>query len=248
MAEGYESRKIAGGGDVLKDCEALELELAELRVAYEQYFLGLEKRPPADRHAALKKRVQKQKGLFVRATAVKFRVQMIAQKFATYERMWLRTLQEMENGTYHRDVARARRKRAAQQQAPLPAKPAPATQPAADDFSIDEVAPQDSAPSAPPRPPPPAAMPRPAPAPARAGPVNGTGALTDDKLRAVYDAFLKAKKRCNEDVSRLSFEQVAQSLRKQVPELMARHQARSVEFKVVIKDGRAVLRAVPKEG
>jgi hypothetical protein len=56
-----------------------------------------------------------------------------------------------------------------------------------------------------------------------------------------------AKRRCNEDVSALSLDAVATTLRKQVPELMKQHKARSVEFKVVIKDGKAVLRALPKE-
>ena len=39
---------------------------------------------------------------------------------------------------------------------------------------------------------------------------------------------------------------VAANLRKQVPELLKQHNAKSVEFKVVIKDGKAVLKAVPK--
>ena len=92
-------------------------------------------------------------------------------------------------------------------------------------------------------------------APAAARPVSSppssappSANLSDDKLRAVYDAFVKAKRRCNEDTSSLSYEQVATSLRKQVPELMKQHKAKAVEFKVVIKDGKAVLRAVPKEG
>jgi len=39
---------------------------------------------------------------------------------------------------------------------------------------------------------------------------------------------------------------VAASLRKQVPELLVRHRAKDVEYRVFVKDGRAVLRAVPK--
>jgi len=66
-------------------------------------------------------------------------------------------------------------------------------------------------------------------------------------VRAVYDAYVAAKRQGGEDTSRLSFEAVAQSLRKQVPELLARTQAKSVEFKVVVKDGKAQLKAVPKE-
>jgi hypothetical protein len=62
----------------------------------------------------------------------------------------------------------------------------------------------------------------------------------------VYEAYVAAKKSCQEDVSRITYDVVADSLRKQVPELLHRHGARDVEYKVVVKDGKAILRAVPK--
>ncbi|MDQ3264847.1 MAG: hypothetical protein M3Y59_14460, partial [Myxococcota bacterium] len=77
-------------------------------------------------------------------------------------------------------------------------------------------------------------------------PPGGAPALSDTKLRAVFDAYVTAKKHCQEDTSKLSYEQVAANLRKQVPELMKKSGAASVEFKIVIKDGKAVLRAIPK--
>lgn len=51
---------------------------------------------------------------------------------------------------------------------------------------------------------------------------------------------------CREDVSRLTYEVVAKTVSKQIPELMTRYKARAVEFKVEVKDGRAVLKAIPK--
>jgi hypothetical protein len=74
-----------------------------------------------------------------------------------------------------------------------------------------------------------------------------SGQISEAKMRAIYDAYLMAKKRCNEDTSKLTFESVSQTLKSQVPTLMKQHNAKSVEFKVVIKDGKAVLRALPKE-
>ncbi|MEL6187720.1 MAG: MXAN_5187 C-terminal domain-containing protein, partial [Myxococcota bacterium] len=44
----------------------------------------------------------------------------------------------------------------------------------------------------------------------------------------------------------LRFDDMASTLRKQVPKLMAKTGASSVEFKVVIKGGKAVLKAMPK--
>jgi hypothetical protein len=85
----------------------------------------------------------------------------------------------------------------------------------------------------------PSSPPKPVAAPA-------SNQLSDDKLKAVYDAYVTAKRRNQEDTSKMSYESVAANLRKQVPELLKQHNAKSVEFKVVIKDGKATLKAVPK--
>jgi hypothetical protein len=66
------------------------------------------------------------------------------------------------------------------------------------------------------------------------------------RMRALYDAYIAAKRQCNEDVSRLSYDVVARSVAKQVPEVMARFKARSVDFRVEVKDGKAILKAIPR--
>jgi hypothetical protein len=70
--------------------------------------------------------------------------------------------------------------------------------------------------------------------------------MSEGQMRALYDAYLAAKKTCREDVSKLTYDAVARSVSKQIPELMTRYKAKSVEFKVEVKDGKAVLKAVPK--
>jgi len=355
--------------NVLQECEALEAELASLRNLYEQYFLGLERHPPTHTHADLKKRFLRLKNSFIRSTAAKFRVAAIHNKYLTYDRLWTRTLQEIESGTYKRDLFKARRRaegrkatpgkdaqqgvvelpedisdmdfeeveeilrprpanaplvagaatapsggtpvRGAPAVAPVSAVPAvaPLTPPAGDvPFrgapavaplsplpavtagpvgtpvrAIPAVAPAIPAVAgmsargmppvtpalggAPARGSPTVASPgvaarattnpgTPAVPPARPATVPGAaaaprppavgGGMSDDKLRAVYDAYVTAKRRCQEDTSKLSYESVAATLRKQVPELLKQHNARAVEFKVVIKDGKASLKAVPK--
>ncbi|GEL69934.1 MXAN_5187 C-terminal domain-containing protein [Myxococcus virescens] len=377
---------------VLQECEALEAEVAVLRNLYEQYFLGNERQAPSRAHEDLKKRMNKLKGAFIRSTSAKFRVAGLYNKFLTYERLWARTLQEIEAGTYRRDVFKARRRAegrktsstgAAGQKgvvelpedisdmdfeeveelirprpvnepqvaasflqatggapskgppavAPLtpaiaPVMPAvgstplrgtPSVAPLAGIPSVapvagtpprgqptvtsavggtpahgTSVAPPGMAAKAPgavagtpppsrpvaagasstpppsrpaatgagsmapssrapgtgaagsiPPPPRPASTP-PSSAASRPPSASGGGGLADDKLRAVYDAYVTAKRRCQEDTSKLSYESVAATLRKQVPELLKQHNAKAVEFKVVIKDGKASLKAVPK--
>lgn len=377
---------------VLQECEVLEAEVAVLRNLYEQYFLGNERQAPSRAHEDLKKRMNKLKGAFIRSTSAKFRVAGLYNKFLTYERLWVRTLQEIEAGTYRRDVFKARRRAetrkagstgAAGQKGVVelpedisdmdfeeveelirprpvnepqvassflqatggaPSKGTPAVAPLTPAIAplmpavgstplrgTPSVAPLTGIPSVapvagtPPRglptvtsavggtpahgtsvappgmaakapgavastqppsrtsavgasstpppsrpvatgagsmappskapgtgvagnvPPPsrPASMP-PSSAASRPPSASGGGGLADDKLRAVYDAYVTAKRRCQEDTSKLSYESVAATLRKQVPELLKQHNAKAVEFKVVIKDGKASLKAVPK--
>ncbi|WP_342378093.1 hypothetical protein NVS55_01980 [Myxococcus stipitatus] len=347
---------------VLQECEALEAELAALRNLFEQYFMGLDRHPPTKAHDDFKKRVNRLKTSFIRSTAAKFRVGSLHSKFLTYDRLWMRTLQEIEAGTYKRDLFKARRRAEARGGAPkdpkknvveLPedisdmdfeeveefVRPRPVNEPplaaaiAAAAASaptgtpfrgtptvaptaatpampsvapvarsvVPGVAPVTPVPSVapvagtPPRgqptvapvagtparglptvtqplagtaarssaPVPPgmatakpaasapgAGMPRVTAPAATAAPrppsTGGGGGMSDDKLRAVYDAYVTAKRRCQEDTSKLSYESVAATLRKQVPELLKQHNAKAVEFKVVIKDGKASLKAVPK--
>ena len=212
---------LAASDDILKECDAIEEELEELKGNYEQYFLGIERLPPAKAHQKLKTRIANIKSTFNRTTAVQFRVQSLLSKFLTYERLWQRTMQEIENGTYQRDLFKARmrsRHRSAEKPANAPA-PAPAPQ---------------------------AAAPRTPSGRSPLPPQSVTAELPEPKLRVIYQAYLDAKKRCGEDVSKMTFESLASKLRKQVPNLLEKHQATSVEFKVVIKEGKAVLRAVPK--
>ena len=348
----------------LAECAALEVELAELRAAYEQYFSGIERVAPLKRHEALKKRFKKLKTSFIRQTATKFRINSLHSKYLTYERQWEKIIQQREDGTYRPDLERARRRaqrlqgaaaqREGRKEGPgrqaveldleedvslddfdfseFDAPKAPAAAPAVEDefdallSSLTEAPTPDppprtvsppstapgsrpssgahaAAPSAPERAAAPVtrapvgtvtgarpssgagpAVPRPGAsgtvAPATTRPVSGSlpavgavarpaaparpvtsagtssaprpvstsaGTVSDEKLRAVYDAYVNAKRRCNEDVSKLSFERVSSELRQEVGAVTQRSGAKSVEFKVVIKDGRAELRTLPKD-
>jgi hypothetical protein len=69
--------------------------------------------------------------------------------------------------------------------------------------------------------------------------------ISDANLRRLYDTYLVAKKRCGESTAGMSFDSIASRIRAQVPELMQKHKAKNIEFKVVIKGGKAILKAVP---
>ncbi len=238
--------KILKPDEIAKLIERLEARLAQLRNSQEQFFIGLERRPPNLEREALKQEIDHAKQDVGRNTSLKFRVNALWNKYLSYERMWLRTEKEIEEGRYHRDVFKARLH--AQSRAPHAGGISETTEPEQqlsagdDDFEVTEE---------PDAPPPPPAHPAPSPtrdafASARPNPVQG-GGVSDERLRAVYQAYVSAKRQCKEPTAGLSFEQVAGKLRSQIPELLAKTNAKGVDFKVVIKDGKATLRAVTKE-
>ncbi len=111
--------------------------------------------------------------------------------------MWDRTLREIEDGTYKRDVFKAKLREKDRDEGGGPARPAAAP------------------------------------------------TISDANLRRLYDTYLVAKKRCGESTAGISFDSIASRIRAQVPELMQKHKAKNIEFKVVIKGGKAILKAIP---
>ncbi len=227
---------------VLAAATELENELHELKAKYDMYFLGMEKIEPAKQREDLRKRIVDLKNRFIRNTGAKFKAQGLMQKYLTYERLWQKTAKDMEDGTSRRDqfLVRYRQKRHEDEEKKKPAQVSPGRPAAQADFDIDEAPAHRAPPAAPKKPPP---LPAAARAPA---PVASDGGLTDDKVKAIYNAYVTAKRRCNESTAGISLESVAASIKKQVPKIMDEYKAKGVDFKVVIKDGKAVLKAVPK--
>lgn len=188
--------------DPIEELTLIEKELQELKIQFEHYVVGIDRHSPARRRDLLGERLRKLTASgTVRNTALKFRMEMLASKFSSYDRMWTRSLAEMEAGTTRRDSFRlAQRGRA------KVLEPAPTPTP-----------------------------PRPAPM------------LTDGQIRALFDAYVGARQRTREPTAGLTVEMLATRLRRQLPTLLSEHGAKTIEFKVVIKEGRASLKAVPRK-
>ncbi|MDB4938799.1 MAG: hypothetical protein JWP87_5771 [Labilithrix sp.] len=86
----------------------LEERVDRLRNIYEQYFLGFEKLEPTvpkkdvDRRFAILRKEQ------IRNTAMRFRFQVVTQKYNTYAIHWVRICRQIEEGTYKRHVRKAK--------------------------------------------------------------------------------------------------------------------------------------------
>jgi hypothetical protein len=70
--------------------------------------------------------------------------------------------------------------------------------------------------------------------------------LNDGRIRDIYNRYVEARRRCNESTASITYDGLARSLRDSVPKLQQKHGGRVVDFEVVIKDGRTVLKPVVK--
>lgn len=198
--------------------ERIEKDMAELRRLFELYFRGLERFAPLDLYEDVKKRAH---GLLREAsrwrTADKFRANTCYQKFQTYDRMWARELKAIEEGTSRRDKFLKNKKR--QQEAARPQRPD------ADAALAGAGASKQ--------------------APPRAASGAGGGGMDDEKMKRLYSVYMQAKKRTGEQTN-LSLDGLKRQLEKQIPAIKQKHGCKDVDFKVVLKNGKAMLKAVPK--
>ena len=277
--------------------EQLSKLVDRTKVMYEQYFMGIQKLPPAQLHRDLERRIRDLTQLQIRNTALRFRFATITQKFGSYNTYWKRTIRQIERGEYVRDVARAgRRLRRRGEDLPeelflklpkrvrerilrdrealarreerksereRPASTGPNDRGvfelgADDDFDLDAIfreleadppeAAEPARPAAPARPRSRTTsvvtihQPRPAPAPPASRPPPG---MSDSESRVLFEQYAKARKLVG-DSRPVTYDQLMKKLGQQAPKIMREHNAKSVDFTVVIKGDKVILKAKPR--
>jgi hypothetical protein len=88
----------------------LEKLLDRTKVLYEQYFMGIQKLAPMQLHRDIERRVRELMQQQIRNTSLRFRFTTISQKFGAYQTYWKRTLREIEQGKYVRELVRVKKK------------------------------------------------------------------------------------------------------------------------------------------
>lgn len=71
--------------------------------------------------------------------------------------------------------------------------------------------------------------------------------MNEAKAKQLYQQYVKAKKLVGARTDNISYAKLMRSLNKQAPSIMTKHKAQGVDFGVVIKDDRVVLKAKPKK-
>jgi hypothetical protein len=195
------------GMSLQDDLSTLEGNIEKLKFQYDQYFLGFERRPPDQLRREVERAVRGWIGKHVPNTGIKFRSQTLIQRFTTYRTMWDKILQQIEDGTYKRDLYKANLKAKSQQ---APRRPGAAVEDIIEDAEIIDDSPK-------------------------------------SKYGSVFDAYVKARQQTKENVSGLTYEKLHDVLEKQAQQLRSKYNAKDVDFRVVIEDGKARLKATPKK-
>jgi hypothetical protein len=99
-----------------------------------------------------------------------------------------------------------------------------------------------------PAPTPPARPTAPAPAPTAAAAAPRPAGVTDDEMRALYKRYVQAKRMiADPGADNIKYEALMATVAKQTPAIMEKYNCSAVEFTVVVKDSKVVLKAIPKK-
>jgi hypothetical protein len=333
-----------------------ELRLRRLRTLYDHWFHGIERLEPQQQRGEVDRIIQELRRQPQRNTALRFRFNQLVQRYTTFNTYWQRIARQIEEGTYKRDVLRAKRRigtaardngrdsqasaRETDQDldmdvdvdvdaalAALKTDPPPAATAAAESLPArssspppgERVSPPPRAitpfaqptaaatalgarplptaargaaatlqgvgprkpgvvvPGAPPLPPPipvgaskapvpppPLGLsraPGPLPAPARvasiphapvprsvpsSGNSNHGNGMSEAQIARIYERYVEARRQNAERTDNVRIETVAKTVRDMLPKLTEKHAGKSIDFEVVLKDGRVALKPVAK--
>ena len=90
-----------------------EIQLSRVKHLYEQWFQGIERIEPQIPRKRFDRTVHALRKEQPRNTALRFRFQTLIQRYTTLQTYWRRIGRQIEEGTYRRDLLRARRRREA---------------------------------------------------------------------------------------------------------------------------------------
>jgi hypothetical protein len=90
--------------EIDEELRMLDHRLKQLKLDYEQYFLGSRPREPVQLRSELQKVVTILLNTSIQNTAQRFKFNSINSRFQTFKRQWNETQRQIENGTYRRHV------------------------------------------------------------------------------------------------------------------------------------------------
>lgn len=207
-----------------------------LKVAYERYFNGVDRVPPARVHDRVKRHVRNIQRIRGGSTQLRFRSQGLKARLITYEQYWTRILRQIEKGTFKRLLAESKRREYEYQARKAEEAGAKAAQSGIRaKIEAENEAEQSSATlrRQPPR------------RPSSSGPSKRAQLPDGIDARAARDLFkqfVAAKKAAGEPVKGLTYGKLVNKLARDVPKLQEKHGG-EIRFEVATVNGKVRLRA-----
>ena len=200
-----------------EELSSLEEDFKTLRTAYEKYFAGVERLEPLKERDRVKSTLRRLMTVRTPNTAHRYRLQTLQASLITYESYWNRITRQIEEGTYHRDLFRLAHKQE-------PAGQEPAAMPAPDTGGITDKLASTAAPGS---------------------KKGSSGVVFPEALRTLYEAFVKARTETG-DTRPVTIDALAATVKKQMATIKEKYKCERVEFTVAVKDGKAILKAIPR--
>lgn len=110
---------------IASELDRLDLDLKALEIAYEQYFMGIEKREPLRERQRIQRQLQRLLTSHITQAALRFRLQSVSARFHSYAGHWDRILRLIDEGRYERHTSRMQRKQQSSGQARIETDPDP---------------------------------------------------------------------------------------------------------------------------
>ena len=93
--------------DLRVELERFATLLDELKVQYEQFFMGLAARAPEREHKSIQRLLKDLMRAPFKTVETSYRLKMQETRYHTLNTYWQRVLKQREDGTYHRDIFKA---------------------------------------------------------------------------------------------------------------------------------------------
>jgi len=95
--------------------------------------------------------------------------------------------------------------------------------------------------------PPPSRLPTAPAAPPPKAAARPPPGMSEQQARDLHTKYIQARKLVGDKADDVTYDKLMATLHKQAPKIMADHKASGVEFTVVIKDDKVILKAKPKK-
>jgi hypothetical protein len=95
------------GSNIDEDLQVLDARVKQLRLDYEQYFLGSRPRVPSQLRGEVQKMIAYYANVPIQNTALRFRFNNLRARYFSFRRHWDETVRKIEDGSYERNVFKA---------------------------------------------------------------------------------------------------------------------------------------------